>query len=137
MATTLKVPPGTWTWKQGIGWHRIEPPYSAKKPLFSFNPPEGAVNTNLKTPEETVQIIGSKAKVPEVISIDLGVEDIYLKKSPKPSIRFVGGGLKTIIGQRIMVPEKGMSIPASSIITVRSPSFRRKKTKRLVKSVAI
>lgn len=136
VATTLKVPPGTWTWKDGIGWLRIEPPYSAKKPLFSFNPPEGAVNTDLRTPSQTIQIIGSKAKVPEVVSIDLGVVDIYLKKSPKPSIRFVGGGLKTIIGQRIMVPEKGMSIPSSGVIRV--PSFRRKKTRReLVKSVAI
>jgi hypothetical protein len=132
---TLKVPPGTWAWKQGIGWRWVPPPYDAKKPYFSFVPPKGAVNTDKRTPEETIQIIGPKDKVPERVSIDLGVEDIFLKKSPKPSIRFTGGGLKTIVGQRIMVPEKGMSIPSSGVIRVK-PSFR-KKRRELVKSVAI
>jgi hypothetical protein len=132
---TLKVPPGTWAWKQGIGWRWVPPPYDAKKPYFSFVPPEGAVNTDKRTPEETIQIIGSRDKVPERVSIDLGVEDIFLKKSPRPSIRFTGGGLKTIVGQRIMVPEKGMSIPSSGAIRVK-PSLR-KKRRELVKSVAI
>ena len=107
-------------WKQGalkVGgklrpvWKYILPPWTQSKPITMLTPPKGAKNVGMRTPAETVQMIGvSKAKVPETISIDLGVADIYVTDHGR-SIKFVGGGLETNIGKRIESPTKGMSIP--------------------------
>jgi len=110
--TLIEVPDGTWTWKQGFGWRSYLPPYDAVKPLFSLNPPARAIKTNLRTPSETIQIIGDPTNVPDTVSIDLGVVDILLRKKPKPSITFRGVGLKTDIGERVPGPTIGLSAPA-------------------------
>lgn len=110
--TVLTVPDGTWAWKQGFGWRWYPPPYDAKKPYFSFYPPAGAKNTHLKTPEETIQIIGEPANVPDQVGIDLGVVDILLLKSPKPTIAFKGKGLITVVGNRIPSTTHGLGVPA-------------------------
>lgn len=52
-----------------------------------------------------------KAKVPESVSIDLGVVDIIITKSGK-AIEFKGHGEKTSVGQTLPHTTKGMSIPA-------------------------
>jgi hypothetical protein len=111
--TTLEVPDGTWAWKQGFGWRWFPPPYNALKPYFSFQPPAGAINTNLRTPAETIQIIGDPTNVPDEVGIDLGVVDILLTKKPKPRITFRGKGLETIVGGRIQSPTHGLGVPAN------------------------
>ena len=83
------------------------------KPLSLGQPPAGAQFTGLKTPKETVQMIGEpKVKVPESISVDLGVVDIYVTDYGK-NIQFGGGGLETDVGKRLASPTKGMSIPTA------------------------
>lgn len=106
----ITVPDGTWTWKQGFGWRWYPPPYNAKKPYFSFYPPIGAKNTHLETPAETIQIIGNPTDVPDQVEIDLGITDILLLKSPKPTITFKGRGLVTDVGTRIPSTTQGLSI---------------------------
>jgi hypothetical protein len=106
------VPDGTWAWKQGFGWRWFPPPYNALKPYFSFKPPVGAKHTNLRTPAETIQIIGNSTNVPDTVSIDLGIVDIFLFKKPKPRIEFKGKGLTTEVGERVPGPTTGLSVPA-------------------------
>lgn len=106
------VPDGTWAWKQGFGWRWYPPPYDAKKPYFSFYPPVDAKNTHLRTPEETIQIIGDPTNVPDQVGIDLGVVDILLLKSPNPTITFKGKGLVTVAGNRIPSTTQGLGVPA-------------------------
>ena len=85
------------------------------KPLSLRQPPAGAQFTGLKTPKETVQMIGKpKVKVPESISVDLGVVDIYVTNYGK-NIQFGGGGLETDVGKRLTSPTKGMSIPTRGV----------------------
>lgn len=108
--TAPAVPAGTYTWKQGIGWRSVPPPYTIRKPLFSFLPPVGAIKTSGKTPAETIQVIRSTGKEPKSISVDLGVTDIFIKGTKNPTIRFGGKGLQTDVGKRIPGPEKGLSL---------------------------
>jgi len=107
------VPAGTYTWKQGIGWRSLLPPYKAKKPLWSKLPPAGAVRTNLRTPAETIQIIRPTGREPKQLSVDLGVSDIFIKSGGKgvgPTIEFKGHGMRTDVGKRIVGPAKGLSL---------------------------
>jgi len=72
----------------------------------------GAVNTHLITAPDTIQKIGdSGAVVPEHISMDKGVVDIYISNQGS-TIKFAGRGLETNVGKRIPSTTQGMSIPA-------------------------
>ena len=74
--------------------------------------PMGARFINLRTPQDTIQMIGDPgAPVPNV-SIDLGVADIYISDQAQ-SIEYRGRGLETDVGGRVAGPAKGMSIPAT------------------------
>ena len=116
----------------GFVWKHIEPPYTEKKPRTSLYPPVGAVNTHLRTPEETIQIINPTGREPESVSVDLGVTDIFIRTRPKLTIRFEGYGLESIVGKRISVPEKGLSIPkVTSLkeVAIKTAMRRRRHTK--------
>ena len=109
--------PGTIVWRQGFVWKMIPPPYDMEKAISLLEPPEGAVRTNLRTPKETIQVIGGP--VPHDVSLDLGVVDVFIEAGGK-NIRFTGGGLKTDIGKSLSSSTKGLSVPTK-------PSRRRKK----------
>ena len=121
-----KIPSGSIAWKQGaltVGgelqpvWKYIPPPWSVSKPITLLRPPEDAVNTGMRTPRETIQMIGKpEAKVPKSISIDLGIADIYVSNHGK-NIRFEGKGLETDVGKRIAGPAKGMDIQEEIVST--------------------
>jgi len=118
--TRPKIPAGSIAWRQGmlkVGeelrpvWKYIPPPFDQPKPITLLAPPAGADRVEMRTPRETIQMIGEPSgPVPEHISIDLGVADVYVTDFGR-NIKYTGKGLETIVGKRIMVPEKGMSIP--------------------------
>jgi hypothetical protein len=109
------VPQGSIAWRQGIFWKYIPPPFTQDKPITlpKGRTPIGAKFTDLRTPEQTIQMIGeSRARVPDRISVDKGVVDIFIKDGGK-SIEFAGKGLTTNVGERIDDPAKGMSVPSA------------------------
>lgn len=104
-----KPPPGSISWKQGLFWKYIPPPWDQKKPITLIHPPEGA-DISGRTPKETIQMIGQPgADVPKEVSIDLGIVDIYISNYGK-SIEFSGGGQKTEVGKRLGGSTMGMSV---------------------------
>ena len=133
-----KIPVGSITWKQGLFWKYIPPPWRQEKPITLKHPPVGAKFIGAKTPEQTIQMIGkSKAKVPKSASIDLGVVDILIDNYGK-DISFTGHGLETVVGSSIAGATKGMSIPASGIMKVkRSKHSAHRKKKELVPSASV
>jgi hypothetical protein len=113
------IPEGSIAWRQGFVWKYIPPPYDQEKPITLGNPPAGAIRTEMHTPQETIQVIGQAgAPIPEAISIDLGVVDILITDSGR-NIRYVGKGMQTDVGERIIGPEKGMSIPSQGLQEVK------------------
>ena len=133
-----KIPVGSITWKQGLFWKYIPPPWRQKKPITLKHPPVGAKFIGAKTPEQTIQMIGkSKAKVPKSASIDLGVVDILIDNYGK-KISFTGHGLETVVGSSISGATKGMSIPASGKMKVkRSKRPAHWEKKELVPSASV
>ena len=106
----LELPQGTIAWRQGAFWRFVLPPWGKQKPGFSRKPPKGAIKTDKKTPEETLQIIGKPgAKVPKSFSVDLGVVDVLIT-GYGTKIAFKGHGEKTNVGKRIDSTVKGMSV---------------------------
>jgi len=110
-----EIPLGSIAWRQGelrggSVWRYIPPPFTQKKPRTLIGIPIGAVRTHLKTPRETLQVVGKAPEVivPKDVHIDLGVTDIYITEGGK-NIRFEGKGLESDIGLEIEGPEKGMS----------------------------
>ena len=105
-------------------WKYIPPPYEHEKPITLFGPPQGAVRVTMRTPKETIQMIGTpEGKVPERVSIDLGVADILILDSGR-RIEYRGGGLETDVGKRISSPTTGMSISSNM------PILKHKKPRR-------
>ena len=117
-----------------MGWRSVPPPYSIKKPLFSRNPPVGALKTSGRTPAETIQVIRPTGKEPKSLSVDLGISDIFITGGANPSIQFRGEGLHTDVGRRLPEPEKGLSIPEEpylrALSTKRVKSKKKKRTSR-------
>jgi len=75
----------------------------------------GAVNTHLRTPQETVQKIGeTEGKVPESLSADLGIADLEITEGGR-AIRYVGKGEQTDVGERVEGVTQGLSIPSKGI----------------------
>ncbi|KKL09971.1 hypothetical protein LCGC14_2560550, partial [marine sediment metagenome] len=61
------------------------------------------------TPAETVQMIGeSGVEVPETVSVDLGVVDIFISDYGN-RIEFGGHGERTDVGQSLPSTTEGMS----------------------------
>ncbi len=119
----LDLPLGTITWKQGMFYKSIPPPYKILKPITTRYPIAG-YKASGRTPQETIQVVGG-ARIPHDISIDLGVVDIFIEAgTDKPIISFAGGGVKTDVGKRIFGPIAGISIPGAG--TPRAPSVRYK-----------
>lgn len=109
----VRPPPGALTWKQGIVWWLILPPWTQEKPIPLSKPPIGAKNIGGRTPEDTIQMLGKPgAKVPETASIDLGIADILIYNFGK-DISFTGKGLETVAGKNIPLASVGMSVPAT------------------------
>ncbi len=107
-----KVPEGALAWKQGIFWKYIPAPWTNSKPktLPRGTVPIGA-RVGGRTPAETIQIIGEPgARVPQAVSVDLGVVDIYIFNGR--DIRFSGRGEQTDVGESLSETGTGMSIPA-------------------------
>ena len=112
-----RIPPGAIAWRQGMFWKYIPPPWNQGKPITLPKgvTPVGAINTGLRTPQETVQMIGKPgAKVPESVSVDLGAFDLEISDSGR-TIRFVSGGEETDVGGDIGSLTTGMSIPSRGI----------------------
>jgi hypothetical protein len=107
-------PAGTITWKQGMFWKVIPPPYDKDRPISMFDPPKDAVNTDVTgegTAYKTLQILGDK--VPKDVRVDLGWTDVYITtdiETKKPRIQYLQGGLETNVGSREPSNYKGMTI---------------------------
>jgi hypothetical protein len=124
-----KIPEGSITWKQGMFWKYIPPPWVQEKPISLKYPPEGAKNIGERTPEQTIQMLGDPgAKVPKEVAIDLGVVDIMIKNYGK-DIKFTGKGLETVVGKSLSTATKGMSIPGGGKM--------KKKPRKLEASVSL
>jgi len=122
-----KLPEGSIAWLMGLFWKHIAPPWTQKKPftLPKGIAPLGAVRTHLRTPAETIQVIGSSKGVPETISIDLGITDAYISNYGT-KIDFTGEGEHTDAGISLDSPTVGMSIPATMRARVKTKPKRKK-----------
>jgi hypothetical protein len=71
--------------------------------------PLGARFTDLRTPQETIQVIGdAKVPVPD-FRVDLGKTDVFISDQAK-TIRYTGGGENTNVGSRIPNTTQGMTV---------------------------
>jgi hypothetical protein len=109
--TTQQIPEGSLTWKQGLFWKWI-PRSDFKdgvKPrtLPQGVTPIGAKNTHLRTPSDTIQVVG-KGSVPD-IRADLGKTDLFITNNAR-NIVFKGRGEKTNVGERVTSNTTGMTI---------------------------
>jgi len=121
-----------------VFWKYIPPPYDQLKPITMkrYQYPEGAQLTDMKTPDETIQIIGKAAPgMPKEILVDMGMTDIVIVRDSKIgqggmagegiSIRHLGHGERTDVGKRVPGNTKGMSIPgneSSESVTAEKPA---------------
>ncbi len=110
----VKIPEGSISWRQGrlkggdvIKY--ISPPYDQLKPFNLIGQTPIGWKEQGRTPNETLQIIGTAKKVPKSILIDLGFSDILIINGK--TIQFAGGGLVTDVGTRLPSPTRGMSAP--------------------------
>ena len=111
---TRSVPVGSIAWRQGMFWKYIDPKDFARGEKPQTLPrgvtPVGAVKTSLRTPDETIQVIGDdNSRVPDTIRIDKGVVDITISGKGK-RIDFTGKGRRTNVGKRIDSTTTGMSV---------------------------
>lgn len=109
---SIPVEQGAIVFKMGALWKVLTPDWTQDKfyTLGKGQVPQGA-NTSGRTPEETLQVIGTpSAKVPESISIDLGITDIEIYNYGQ-NIRF-GYGLYTDVGESLESTTTGLSIPS-------------------------
>ena len=116
-------------------WKYIPPPYNQDKPITlpKGRVPTGARFANLRTPAETVQMIGrSGSKVPDRISIDSGVVDIFIGRGGN-RITYRDYGLRTNVGKRDPGNTVGMSVPGSEPPILRPLAKRRPTRKGLLK----
>ncbi len=102
-------PRGTITYKQGLFWKTLPPPYTSEVLITSKRPPMGIRKIG-RTPSQTIQTIGGPA--PKEIDVDLGVTDVFIRggDTQNPTIEFRGGGLKTEVGLRVPGPTRGITV---------------------------
>lgn len=109
----VEIPSGSITWRQGLYWKYIPPPFDIDKPITLRQPPVGATKTGAtgkRSAYETIQIIGKpKVAVPERVSVDLGWTDIFVTDYGT-KIAFESGGEKTDVGKGMPSPTRGLSV---------------------------
>jgi len=109
-----KLPEGSITWKQGWTWKWIPKEdwqRGAAKPrsLARGITPMGALRTDLRTTDETIQMIGDPGAAVPDIDVDLGIGDAFIRNNAQ-TITFGGHGLKTNVGEGVDSPAKGMTV---------------------------
>lgn len=79
----FKMPKGTVTWRQGIGWWSIYPPYGAEQRKFTIKKPEGSqIVGDAKGAYDTIQTI--KGLPPgKIAPFDMGIVDVEITKPPQ------------------------------------------------------
>lgn len=126
----VKIPEGSIAWRQGEPFGKeqikyIPPPFNQLKPISLLDQVPAGWREKGRTPEDSIQIIGSSKGVPSYIPIDLGVTDAFITvSSGVPHIEFKGGGLNTDVGKRIPGTTKGMSISREAIAKVEEEQAR-------------
>jgi hypothetical protein len=98
-------------------WKYIPPPWTQNKPITLAKgvQPKDSIRTG-RTPEETIQMIGTAgAKVPQQVTVDLGVADIEISDYGQ-RISYTGRGERTNVGDRIQSNTVGMSIEGSESV---------------------
>ena len=116
-----KLPEGSIAWRQGIFWKWIAPTditqvSGIRKPrnLPKGVVPIGARFTDLRKPDETIQMIGDPgASVPDV-AVDLGVADIFISDQAQ-AIRYTGKGEQTNVGTNIPSATQGMTVKSGTV----------------------
>jgi len=129
----VQLPEGTIAFKMGTFWKYMTPPWTQRKflTLPKGAVPAGAINTGLRSPYQTIQVIGKpRAEVPETISADIGIADIEIYDYGR-SIRFAGRGTLTNVGERLESSTKGISIPSVGIEDYRFAKVQTKPKRKL------
>ena len=108
-----RLPVASVAWRQGMFWKWIPQDdfKDGAKPrtLPKGVEPIGAKFTDLRTPQETIQVIGDAgASVPD-FRIDLGKTDIFITDRAQ-MIRYAGRGDQTDVGVRIPDNGQGMTV---------------------------
>jgi len=108
-----RLPGNSVTWRQGMFWKWIprEDFKDGVKPrtLPRGLTPIGAKFTDLKTPQETVQVIGATGIPVPDFRVDLGKTDISITDQAQ-TIRYTGKGERTNVGSRIPNTTQGMTV---------------------------
>lgn len=111
-------PPGTITWRQGMFWRAIPPPYTQEKPDTLKYPPQGVTKfaKGEGSAYKTAQVIGGREAVKDyLVDVDMGVVDVFTEGA-RDRIRFSGGGLRTNVGKRMPSKVKGMTVRTTPIM---------------------
>ena len=89
----VRISPGSIAWKQGMFWKYLTPPWTQAKLATLKQAPTGAVRTDGRTPEQTIQMIGDPGtRVPKTAEIDLGIFKIRVSQYGK-EIKFIKKGI--------------------------------------------
>ncbi len=111
-----RLPSNSVAWRQGMFWKWIprEDFKDGVKPrtLPRGLTPVGAKFTDLRTPQETVQIIGDTGVSVPDFRVDLGKTDIAITDRAQ-SIIYAGRGEKTDVGNRIPNTTQGMTVEST------------------------
>jgi polyhydroxyalkanoate synthesis regulator phasin len=81
-AGRIPVPPGSVTWRQGVGWWTRWPPYGQQDRIFTRRKPNGAVMVrDARSAYDTIQTFSGRppGKIPK---FDMGFEDVYVDSPP-------------------------------------------------------
>jgi len=108
-----RLPDNSVVWRQGIFWKWIprEDFVDGVKPrtLPKGITPLGAKFTGLRTPQETIQVIGDTGVPVPDFRVDLGKTDIVITNQAQ-TIRYTGKGEQTNVGDRIPNTTQGMTV---------------------------
>ena len=111
------IPQGSIAWRQGepFGKEQIKfippPPYPRKVISLLNKRPVGWIEKG-RTPQETLQVIGNKTRLPKTISLDMGVEYIYIDTS-KMTIAFTNRERRDVTTPSFVTSE--LDVPAQPI----------------------
>lgn len=140
----IPLPDGSYAWKQGMVWKFITPPFTQRKPrtLTKGSTPRGAIRTDGRTPQETIQIIGKLANnTPSLVTVDMGMTDAFIERRGRElTIFFSGKGDRTDVGRRIVSNTQGMSVDEefsgvySAELTSGIPAKKHRRPKRKPKT---
>jgi len=78
---SVTVPEGSVTWKQGIGWWTIVPPYRKQDAFFTIKKPRGATaSKDMKSAFDTIQSMTGEA--PPKIDFKMGIVNVKIRRPP-------------------------------------------------------